>query len=111
MDFDVVRVIALALPDVTESTIHGSPSLKAHGKLLACPAIHRSAEPDSLAVSIDADQRAVLIASEPAVYYVTDHYTRHAIVLVRLSRIDRESLSELLRMAWDHVSFRVKPRR
>src|SRR2546423_735420 len=43
MDFDVVREIALALPDVEESTIHGAPSLKLRGKLLTCPAIHRSA--------------------------------------------------------------------
>ena len=50
MDFDVVREIALALPDVEESIIHGAPSLKLRGKLLTCPAIHRSAEPNTLAI-------------------------------------------------------------
>jgi hypothetical protein len=59
MDFDVVREIALALPDVEESTIHGAPSLKLRGKLLTCPAIHRSAEPNTLAIRIDFDQREV----------------------------------------------------
>ena len=53
MDFDVVREIALALPDVEESTIHGAPSLKLRGKLLTCPAIHRSAEPNTFAIRID----------------------------------------------------------
>jgi hypothetical protein len=38
----------MALPDVEESTIHGAPSLKVRGKLLTCPAIHQSAEPNTL---------------------------------------------------------------
>src|SRR5438046_4360612 len=42
IDFDVVRKIALALPDVEESTIHGAPSLKVRGRLLTCPALHVS---------------------------------------------------------------------
>ena len=95
MDFDVVREIALALPDVEESTIHGAPSLKLRGKLLTCPAIHRSAEPNTLAIRIDFDQRAKLMAAKPSVYYLTDHYVNYPIVLVRLSRIDRNSLRNL----------------
>jgi hypothetical protein len=77
MDFDVVREIALALPDVEESTIHGAPSLKLRGKLLTCPAIHRSAEPNTLAIRIDFDQRAKLMAAKPSVYYLTDHYVNY----------------------------------
>jgi hypothetical protein len=41
LGFEDVRKIAVALPDVEESTIHGAPSLKVRGKLLTCPAIHR----------------------------------------------------------------------
>jgi hypothetical protein len=48
--FDVVREMAMTLPDVEESTIHGAPSLKVRGKLLACPALHRSAETNTFAV-------------------------------------------------------------
>jgi hypothetical protein len=98
----------MALPDVEEGTIHGAPSLKVRGRLLACPAIHRSAEPGTLAVRIDFDQRAALIAAEPRIYYVTDHYVGHPAVLVRLSRINRDSLSELLSMAWRFVSSKAK---
>lgn len=110
IDFDVVREIALALPDVEESTIHGASSLKVRGRLLTCPALHRSAEPNTLAVRIDFDQRAELIAAEPSVYYVTDHYVNHPTVLVRLSRIDRNSLRDLLGMAWRFVSSKTKAR-
>ena len=102
--FDVVRAIAFELPGVSESTIHGAPSLKVRGKLLACPAIHKSAEANTLAVRIPVDQREELIAAEPSVYYVTDHYVKYPTVLVRLSRIDRTSLKDLLKMSWHFVS-------
>lgn len=104
VDFDVVREIAMALPDVEESAIHGAPSLKVRGRLLTCPALHKSAEPNSLAVRIDCDQRAELMAAEPRVYYVTDHYVNYPTVLVRLSQIHRDSLRDLLGMAWIFVS-------
>ena len=96
LDFDEVRKIAMSLQDVEDSTIHGAPSLKVRGRLLTCPAIHRSAEPNTLAVRIGFDQRAELIAAEPAVYYVTDHYVNYPTVLVRLSQIHRDSLRDLL---------------
>jgi hypothetical protein len=103
LDFEVVREIAMRLPDVEESTIHSAPSLKVRGKLLTCPALHRSAEPNTLAVRIGFDQRAELMAAEPGVYYVTDHYVNYPTVLVRLSRIHRDSLRDLLGMAWHFV--------
>ena len=111
MDFDAVREMALALPDVEESTIHGAPSLKVRGRLLTCPAIHRSAEPNTLAVRIDLARRAELIASEPSVYYVTDHYVNYPTVLVRLGQIDRSSLKDLLGLAWHFVSSKAKASR
>jgi hypothetical protein len=111
IDFDVVREIALALPDVEESTIHGAPSLKVRDNLLTCPAIHQSAEPNSLAVRIDVDQRAELIAAEPSVYYVTDHYVKYPMVLVRLSAIDRNALCDLLERAWRFTSSKRKARK
>ena len=99
LGFDEVRKIAVALPEVEESAIHGAPSLKVRGKLLTCPAIHRSAEPNTLAVRIGFAQRAELMATEPDVYYVTDHYVDYPTVLVRLSRIHRDALRDLLGMA------------
>jgi hypothetical protein len=50
----------------------------------------------------------VLLAAEPRVYYVTDHYLNYPSVLVRLPRIDRSSLRDLLEMAWSFVSSKTK---
>src|SRR6266849_5381998 len=104
INFDTVRKIALGLPDVEESTTYGSPALKVRGKLLACIPIHKSAEPDSLAVRIDFDRRAELLSVAPEVYYLTDHYVSYPVVLVRLSRIHSDSLRDLLGMAWRFVT-------
>jgi hypothetical protein len=70
--FDVVREIGLALPEVEEGTMYGSPALKIDGELLACLAIHKSAEPQSLAVLIDFDERVGLLADDPETYYITE---------------------------------------
>ena len=111
IDFDVVRELALALPGVEESSLHGAPSLKVSGRLLTCPAIHKSAEPNSLAVRIGFDQRAELMSAEPSIYYVTAHYVNYPTVLVRLHQIDRKSLRDLLDLAWCFVNSKTKASR
>jgi hypothetical protein len=100
--------MALDLPDVQESTTYGSPALKIRGQLLACIPNHKSAEPDSLAVRIDFDRRADLMAVEPGVYYLTDHYVNYPVVLVRLSRIHPDALRDLLDEAWRFVAARKR---
>jgi hypothetical protein len=102
--FDVVRKIALAFPGVEESTVYGSPALKLRGKLLACVPINRSAEPDSLAVCVDFDDRAALLAEAPDTYYLTDHYLPYEFVLVRLSRLNPAALRDLLGMSYKFLT-------
>jgi len=97
--FDDVRRLALALPDVEESTSYGATSFKVRGTMIACQAINKSAEPNSLVVKIPFAQRDDLIAAEPDVYYVTDHYVGYPSVVVRLSRIHPDALRDLLGMA------------
>src|SRR5579862_7501145 len=96
INFDTVRNIGLALPGVEESTAYGAPALKMHGKLLACVPSHCSAEPASLVVRVDLDDRAELLAADPDVYYVTEHYVGDNAVLVRLSRVNPDVLRDLL---------------
>jgi len=104
VDFDAVRRIGLALPGVEESGAYGVPVLKVHGKLLACVPRHRSAEPSSLVVRVDFDDRVALLAEAPDVCYVTDHYVEYNSVLVRLSRITPDAFRDLLGMAYRFVT-------
>ena len=103
-NFDTVRKIGLALPGAEESTAYGSPALKVGGKLLACVPAHRSTEPGSLMVRMSLDERAELLAADPDVYYVTDHYLNYTSVLVRLSRVTPDVLRDLLGMAHKFVT-------
>lgn len=100
--FDAIREIGRALPGVQAPD--GSPALKVHGKLLAWIPTNRSAEPDSVALRVDFDDRAELLAADPDVYYVPDHYAAYNAVLVRLSRVKRDVLTDLLGMAHKFVT-------
>ena len=102
--FATVRRIGLALPGVEESTMYGSPALKLRGKFLACMASHKSAEPNSLVVHVDFEQRDAMIADDPDSYYLKPHYVGYPSVLVRLSRVSREALKDLLHAAWRAVN-------
>lgn len=76
--------------------MYGSPALKLGKRLVACVAIHRSAEPGSLVVRTDFEQRAALLTDDPETYYVTDHYVKHPVVLVRLARVQHDQMRDLL---------------
>jgi hypothetical protein len=88
----------------------GTPALKVRGKMFACIASHKSAEPDTLVVRMSFDQRDDLIATDPSTYYLTDHYLGYTTVLVRLSRVHPDALRDLLLSAWRFMSADTKRR-
>jgi hypothetical protein len=99
--FETVRTVGLALPHVEATTkYNGSPVLKAAGSFMAGLAMHRSAEPETLVVRVTFEERECLLEDAPETYYVTDYYRRHPVVLVRLSRIDRDALRDVLSVSW-----------
>lgn len=99
--FEIVEKVGLALPGVERATKYdGSPMLKADGRFMAGVATHRSADPETLVVRIDLEERKLLLEEAPDTYYVTPEYQRHPVVLVRLQRLDRDALRDLLSMSW-----------
>jgi hypothetical protein len=99
MDFDTVRDLGLQLPGVQESTAFGAPALKVGKQLLTCIPTNRSAEPQSLLIRVNLDDRNELLNADPDLYYVTDHYVGYSAVLVRFSRLTPDKLRDLLLMA------------
>jgi hypothetical protein len=110
--FDKVIAIGRTLPDVEVTTTWGAPALKVRGKMFACVAINKSAEPNSMVVLMDAVQRDLLLEEDPATYYLTDHYVSDVTpcVLVRLSRVSPDSLRDLIRGAHRFVSAKARLR-
>jgi hypothetical protein len=98
--FDRVRRVGLTLPGVEAATKYdGSPLLQVGGAFMAGMAMHPSAEPETLLVRADDEQRDCLLEDAPETYYLTDYYQSHPVVLVRLSRIDGDALRDLLSMS------------
>jgi len=102
--FDRVKKLARTLPDVDVGTTYGAPALKVRGKMFAVIPTHRSAEPRSLAVRIPFRDRDELIAADPDTFYLKEHYVSSPCVLIRLDRIHRDALRDLLQMAWRFVA-------
>ena len=100
MTFATVRTLGLRLSGVEESTMYGTPALKLKGRMLACIASNKSAEPKTLVVRTTFDQRDLLIAEQPDTYYVKEHYVTFPVVLVRLPRVNAEAMRDLLGAAY-----------
>ena len=112
LTFDMVLEIGAKLPGTEAATAYGSPALKVNGRMYACIAINKAAEPDSLAVYVaDFEERDALLAEAPGTYYVKPHYEAYPVVLVRLANVTRDALEDLLRAAHRIVSRRPPARR
>lgn len=94
--FAEVRELALALPDAEEGTSYGTPAFKVRGKLFA----RLREEGDVLVLKVDMDERDALMRSTPDTFFITPHYEKWPMVLVRLPNVDREELGELLADSW-----------
>jgi hypothetical protein len=110
LTFDAVRDIGLNLPGTEEGTAWGTPVLRVDGRIFAGIGIHKSAEPNSLIVHVDQAVRDEMIAEQPELYYTAAHYENYSCVLVRLSKIRRDVLEDLLRMSHQFVVSRRRSR-
>jgi len=110
--FDLVKEIGLKMPDVKVAIRYdGSPVLKAAGVFMAGIATDESAEADSLVVRCDLDDRDLLLEDAPEIYYVTEFYERHPVVLGRLSLLDEDALRDLLSVSHALAMEKSGPRR
>ena len=107
----VFREIALELPDSEDATTDRGIAFKVKGRLLACAAIHASAEPGSVVIRVSTEQRERLMAAYPDALYLTAHYAKHPSVLARLARLDRDALRDILGTAWLFVTEKAEAKR
>lgn len=94
---------ALSLPGVEEGTSYGTPALRVRGKLF----VRLREDGESIVLKTDEYERDFLLESDPAAFFVTDHYRGYPIVLVRLAAVRPEQLRGLVVDAWR----RLAPRR
>ena len=105
--------LALELPQVTkEISDDGRPSYQVHGKMFC---FHRGRRPDAVDETgerlddvlmfrvADLDEKELLLADRPEVFFTTPHFNGYPAVLMRiptLDRLDRDELKDLLVDAW-----------
>ena len=98
--FEPVRRAATGLPEVEESTSYGTPSLKVRGKFLT----RLKEDGETIVLRADFDSRDAMVRMQPDVFYITDHYRDYPAVLVRLKKVGRARLRELLADGWRLVA-------
>ena len=97
MTFDDIRKLALTWPEVEDGTSYGTPALKVRNKML----VRLREDGDSLVMpAVPQDERAMLVESQPKIFYFTDHYKDYPMVLIRLSKAERAIVEPLLRRHW-----------
>jgi hypothetical protein len=95
--WDDVVAIGTRLPGVEQSTTYGTPALKVKGKFMC----RLRTDPDALVVRVlDLADREALLRGKPKVFFSTPHYDGYPYVLVRLGRVGRKQLAELIEDAW-----------
>lgn len=111
-----VAALALALPEVAEEPSYGDRAWKVRKKTFAWERPLRAKEVEELGgfepegaaptgeilgVRVaDEEAKQALVSSEPEIYFTTSHFDGYPAVLIRLARIARPELEEMLIEAW-----------
>jgi hypothetical protein len=93
-----IRRIAMSLPGAYEhASYDGRPSWRTKPRMFTWI---RDA-PEALVVWVDSlDEKELMIAAEPRVFFTTPHYDGYPMVLVRLEAIDVKRARELITESW-----------
>jgi hypothetical protein len=98
--YETVQEIARMLPGVEASTSYGTPALKVRGKLF----IRLKEDGLTIVLRCGSFERAHLIASEPDIFFITDHYRDYPYVLLRFAAVSATQLAALVAEAWRQVA-------
>lgn len=88
---------ALAMPGVETGTTYGKPAVKLRGKMLAATT---APDPGSFVLHAALEEKEVLMETDPATFWETDHYRGWPAVLVRYGTDADERIGLVLERAW-----------
>lgn len=104
---DQVRALAMALPRVEDGSTVDRLAFAVAGKGFAWTWLERAAPKgprvprlDVLAVRCRAEEKDLILESDPAVFFTDDHHRGFPAVLARLDRIAPADLEALLAAGW-----------
>lgn len=93
-----IRRIAMSLPGVYEQASYdGRPSWRTKPRMFTWI----RDRPEALVVWVETlDDKEMMIATEPRIFFTTPHYDGYPMVLVRLEAIDVRRARELITESW-----------
>ncbi|WP_242095621.1 hypothetical protein [Sphingomonas sp. CROZ-RG-20F-R02-07] len=94
-----VRQTLLTFPGIVESTAYGSPIFKIGKTMIA-----RFRDDGVMVLKVDAMTRDVMLDTEPAAYFLEDHYRPHPLVLVRILLAEPHRLNALMEQCWKELA-------
>lgn len=87
------RKIALSFEGASEGPYFGKPAIFVAEKFLT--RVHHKEEAMVLAIG-SMEMRDVMLEAEPKLFYITEHYKNFPYLLARLSKLNKETLKDLL---------------
>jgi hypothetical protein len=87
------RKIALSFEGASEGPYFGKPAIFVAEKFLT--RVHHKEDAMVLAIG-SMEMRDVMLEAEPKLFYITDHYRNFPYLLARLSKLNKETLKDLL---------------
>lgn len=89
--------LGLAMPSVTVETWYRTPALKVRGKGF----VRIKEDGETVVFAVDSvEEQDFLIATRPALYFITDHYVGYPWVQARLAELTTAEAKERLERAW-----------
>lgn len=98
-DWAAVVAVGLALPGVAEGSRYGRPALLFRSRMLAATT---APDPASFVLHVDEADKPVLVDTDPATFWETDHYRGWPAILVRYGTGSDAGarIARLLARAW-----------
>jgi hypothetical protein len=97
MDWKTVSKLGRELPEVKEGTSYRTPALNVRGKSF----VRLKEDGASIVFHLESvEEQEFLIESQPAVYFITDHYRGWPAVLARLAKLRVGECRMRLESAW-----------
>ena len=100
LTWEQVVEMAAAYPGVTTKSSYGTPGLHVGKQFMA-----RLREPDVMVLKpIHDDEQQFLMETQPDAFFLTDHYRGYPTILIRLSKVRRAQLAELIEQCWRQLA-------
>lgn len=90
-----VENIVGALPGTIEKLCYGTPGFYVNKKFFA------RIKEDGETLALYNPDRDFWIRKDPEIFFITDHYLNHPMLLVNLKTVPQQQLKELLFIAWE----------